>query len=286
MRHYKLLVCLLPKHTGFQGPEPDLLLVHGPVRCLLGFPAWRMLYTDIINGCQLGYKSLGQDSCQILMKKTCHHSEVSGLFDILGGVTVTMYFCWHMRWTGVAGDKKGVGHKGVICCFVLAILSYALIFQPSGVSSTPSSSGMVTMVSMGNYGYEFVPMEKSFRLTARGSSGHVDGAINHNLGYFGMDQYQYSLAYSFFDKVRPIDETMEEDRVEDHGSPEIETLPLFPVHCEDIPLWKLIVESDCSDAFVLIQKERIFHNKMLVAVRSWQNKDWTIRFAHIYREGN
>ncbi|KAK7256521.1 hypothetical protein RIF29_29973 [Crotalaria pallida] len=67
-----------------------------------------------------------------------------------------------------------------------------------------------------------------------GSSGHVDGAINHNLGYFGMDQYQYSSAFSFFDNVRPTDETMEEDQVEDHGSPEIQTLPLFPVHCEDI----------------------------------------------------
>ncbi|KAK7252961.1 hypothetical protein RIF29_37290 [Crotalaria pallida] len=110
----------------------------------------------------------------------------------------------------------------------------------TGVSSTPSSSsaGMVTVANMGNYGYGSVPMEKSFRecsiSAAGGSSGHVGGAINHNLGYFGMDQYQYSSAYGFFDKVRPTDETMEEDQVEDHGSPEIQTLPLFPVHCEDI----------------------------------------------------
>ncbi|KAK7266432.1 hypothetical protein RIF29_19076 [Crotalaria pallida] len=35
-------------------------------------------------------------------------------------------------------------------------------------------------------------------------------------------------------KVRSIDETMEEGQVEDRGSPEIQTLYLFPVHYEDI----------------------------------------------------
>lgn len=29
--------------------EPDLMLVYGPVRCHLGFPAWRMRYTEIIH---------------------------------------------------------------------------------------------------------------------------------------------------------------------------------------------------------------------------------------------
>nr|QKZ93424.1 wuschel-like protein [Vuralia turcica] len=106
----------------------------------------------------------------------------------------------------------------------------------AGVSSTSSSSaGMVTMGHMGNYGYGSVPMEKSFRdctISAGGSSGHVGGgAINHNLGYFGADPY--SSAYTFFDKIRPSGETLEEEQVED-GSPEIETLPLFPMHGEDI----------------------------------------------------
>ncbi|OIV94838.1 hypothetical protein TanjilG_22035 [Lupinus angustifolius] len=106
----------------------------------------------------------------------------------------------------------------------------------TGGSSTPSSSaiGMVSMGHMGNYGYGSVPMEKSFRdcsISAGGSSSHVGSAINHNLGYFGMDQY--SSAYTFFDKRRQNEETMEEEQVED-GSNEIQTLPLFPVHCEDI----------------------------------------------------
>lgn len=35
--------------VGCGGPEPDLLLVYGPARCHLGFPAWRMRYTEIIH---------------------------------------------------------------------------------------------------------------------------------------------------------------------------------------------------------------------------------------------
>ncbi|KAK9000662.1 hypothetical protein V6N11_081151 [Hibiscus sabdariffa] len=35
------------KTVGSGGPEPDLLLIYGPARCHLGFPAWRMRYTEI-----------------------------------------------------------------------------------------------------------------------------------------------------------------------------------------------------------------------------------------------
>ncbi|CAN1164324.1 Dehydrodolichyl diphosphate synthase complex subunit NUS1 [Linum perenne] len=35
------------KAVGCMGPEPDLLLVYAPVRCHLGFPAWRTRYTEI-----------------------------------------------------------------------------------------------------------------------------------------------------------------------------------------------------------------------------------------------
>ncbi|XP_020267537.1 dehydrodolichyl diphosphate synthase complex subunit Nus1-like isoform X2 [Asparagus officinalis] len=37
------------KSVGFDGPDPDLLLVYGPARCHLGFPAWRMRYTEIVH---------------------------------------------------------------------------------------------------------------------------------------------------------------------------------------------------------------------------------------------
>jgi len=34
--------------VGSGGPELDLLLVYGPVRCHLGFPSWRLRYTEIM----------------------------------------------------------------------------------------------------------------------------------------------------------------------------------------------------------------------------------------------
>ncbi|KAL3538952.1 hypothetical protein ACH5RR_002318 [Cinchona calisaya] len=34
---------------GSGGPEPDLLLIYGPTRCHLGYPAWRLRYTEIVH---------------------------------------------------------------------------------------------------------------------------------------------------------------------------------------------------------------------------------------------
>ncbi|OVA06111.1 hypothetical protein BVC80_93g17 [Macleaya cordata] len=34
--------------VGCEGAEPNLLLTYGSVRCHLGFPAWRMRYTEIV----------------------------------------------------------------------------------------------------------------------------------------------------------------------------------------------------------------------------------------------
>ncbi|XP_073146795.1 uncharacterized protein [Henckelia pumila] len=33
---------------GYGGSEPDLMLIYGPARCHLGFPAWRIRYTEIV----------------------------------------------------------------------------------------------------------------------------------------------------------------------------------------------------------------------------------------------
>ncbi|KAK7309350.1 hypothetical protein RJT34_06003 [Clitoria ternatea] len=105
----------------------------------------------------------------------------------------------------------------------------------TGISSASSSSAeMVTMGQMGNYGYGSVPMEKSFRacsISAGGSSGHV--GINHNMGWVGVDPYSSAYA-NLFDKIRPNEETLEEEEDEDEGGAEIETLPLFPMHNKDI----------------------------------------------------
>ncbi|TKY70476.1 WUSCHEL protein [Spatholobus suberectus] len=102
----------------------------------------------------------------------------------------------------------------------------------TGISSASSSAEMVTVGQMGNYGYGSVHMEKSFRdcsISAGGSSGHV--GTNHNLGWVGVDAYSSAYA-NFFDKIRPTEETLEEE--EEDGAAGIETLPLFPMHGEDI----------------------------------------------------
>ncbi|RDY10637.1 Dehydrodolichyl diphosphate synthase complex subunit NUS1 [Mucuna pruriens] len=45
--------------VGSKGPEPDLLLVYGPVRSHLGFPAWRIHYTEIIHMGSLNFVTYG-----------------------------------------------------------------------------------------------------------------------------------------------------------------------------------------------------------------------------------
>ncbi|KAK8471820.1 hypothetical protein PHAVU_002G041200 [Phaseolus vulgaris] len=45
--------------VGSKGPEPDLLLVYGPVRSHLGFPAWRLRYTEIVHMGSLNFMTYG-----------------------------------------------------------------------------------------------------------------------------------------------------------------------------------------------------------------------------------
>ncbi|KAG7035144.1 Dehydrodolichyl diphosphate synthase complex subunit nus1 [Cucurbita argyrosperma subsp. argyrosperma] len=47
------------KAVGCGGPDPDLILVYGPSRCHLGFPAWRIRYTEIIHMGPLKSKKYG-----------------------------------------------------------------------------------------------------------------------------------------------------------------------------------------------------------------------------------
>lgn len=43
-----LIVSIILVKSGYGVPEPDLMLIYGPVRCHLGFPAWRLRYTEIV----------------------------------------------------------------------------------------------------------------------------------------------------------------------------------------------------------------------------------------------
>ncbi|KAJ1408798.1 Homeobox-like domain superfamily [Sesbania bispinosa] len=115
--------------------------------------------------------------------------------------------------------------------------------SPTGISPVASSSSaeMVTMGQIGNYGmllfHEYDPSSQTSCIhdcsisAGGGSSGHVGSGINHNLGWVGVDPYSSAYA-NLFDKIRPSDEILEEEQ--ENGSPEIETLPLFPMHGEDI----------------------------------------------------
>ncbi|XP_068307105.1 protein WUSCHEL-like [Pyrus communis] len=123
--------------------------------------------------------------------------------------------------------------------------------SPAGFSSASSSSVGVNVsagAQMGNYGYGSMAMEKSFRdcsLSSGGSTstGHVGGSnynnFNHNPGWVGVDPY--SSPYTIFDKKSPSKQVFgdqenmtEEEYYNQQASPEIETLPLFPMHGEDI----------------------------------------------------
>ncbi|XP_045814051.1 protein WUSCHEL [Trifolium pratense] len=108
----------------------------------------------------------------------------------------------------------------------------------SGLSTASCSSAeMATVGQIGNYGYGTVPMEKSFRectISAGCSSSKVGSTINNHLGWIGhhVDPYSSSTNYAnLFGKLKSNEEIMEEDEEQEH---EIETLPLFPMHGEDI----------------------------------------------------
>ncbi|XP_074590589.1 uncharacterized protein LOC141846442 [Curcuma longa] len=47
------------KAIGYNGPDPELLLVYGPARCHLGFPPWRLRYTEIIHMGSLRFLNYG-----------------------------------------------------------------------------------------------------------------------------------------------------------------------------------------------------------------------------------
>ncbi|XAR73781.1 hypothetical protein NMG60_11007867 [Bertholletia excelsa] len=92
-------------------------------------------------------------------------------------------------------------------------------------SSSSSSPGVVAVGQIGSYGYGSVTVEKSFRDCTISA-----GPVSHSF-WVGADPYAPS--YSFFDKRSTKEETAEEE-AEDQQAPELETLPLFPMHGEDV----------------------------------------------------
>nr|QBR99575.1 WUSCHEL-like protein [Chrysanthemum x morifolium] len=99
-----------------------------------------------------------------------------------------------------------------------------------GVGSSSSSQGMMTV----GCGYGSVAMEKSFRecsISPPGENRATEG-IGRN---FGSRSRVGVGSFSFFDKIKPkrfeiVENNREDEDQEGKNSPEIETLPLFPIH--------------------------------------------------------
>ncbi|XVF18017.1 hypothetical protein REPUB_Repub10bG0175100 [Reevesia pubescens] len=115
--------------------------------------------------------------------------------------------------------------------------------SPGYSPSSPSSTGVLTVGQIGNYGYGSMTMEKSFRdcsISACGSSTGGSNTLSHNFGWVGIDPAYSSSSYTFFDQKKFIDGILEEEHEDDdeeeavHVAQHIETLPLFPMHGEDI----------------------------------------------------
>ncbi|KAJ4837643.1 hypothetical protein Tsubulata_032326, partial [Turnera subulata] len=101
--------------------------------------------------------------------------------------------------------------------------------NPGFASASSSSAGMVTVGQMGTCGLGSVTMEKSFKncsisATANSSVGHKNGS------WVGIDPYGYTLC----DRRKTKGGEEDEETEEEDATPGIETLPLFPMHRENI----------------------------------------------------
>ncbi|KAH1047771.1 hypothetical protein Golax_021295 [Gossypium laxum] len=110
---------------------------------------------------------------------------------------------------------------------------------PGYAPSSPPSTGVLTVGQIGHYGYGSMTMEKSFRDCSISACGSSSGGASHNFGWVGMDPAYTTSSYAFFDKKKLFGEEQEgdEEEEEEEGAavaPHIETLPLFPMHGEDI----------------------------------------------------
>ncbi|XP_038883674.1 protein WUSCHEL isoform X2 [Benincasa hispida] len=99
-------------------------------------------------------------------------------------------------------------------------------------NKAPSSSVMVAVGHMGNYGYGSPTFDNSFRECSISSGGgsSVVGYRSHNMGsWIGVDPYSSPTAAAaaganVFEKTKYVEESMEDE------DQDIETLPLFPIH--------------------------------------------------------
>ncbi|KAL1569739.1 protein WUSCHEL [Salvia divinorum] len=96
--------------------------------------------------------------------------------------------------------------------------------NPGNFASSASSAG--GLLNVGSYGYGSAAMEKSFRECSITPSANVGG---QNFAWIGVDPYP--SPYPFLEMKSSInDQTLQMAEGEEEEAPEIETLPLFPMH--------------------------------------------------------
>ncbi|CDP01908.1 unnamed protein product [Coffea canephora] len=111
---------------------------------------------------------------------------------------------------------------------------------PNITSGAPSSSasvgGLHAAGQVGNYGYGSFAMEKSFRDCSISPSGKASGSMFQNFSWAGAGAgaEPYPSPYQFLEKKTCFVETLDDQEQEEEPVPELETLPLFPMHGEDV----------------------------------------------------
>ncbi|XP_073158251.1 protein WUSCHEL isoform X2 [Henckelia pumila] len=102
-------------------------------------------------------------------------------------------------------------------------------------SSVPSAPGLINVASVGNFGIGSFAVEKSFRDCSITPNPNTCGSMSQNFTWIGVDPC--SATYPFLEKkncsyinadLQTLE--MEEEEEGEDVAPEIETLPLFPIH--------------------------------------------------------
>ncbi|CAN4078755.1 unnamed protein product [Withania somnifera] len=116
--------------------------------------------------------------------------------------------------------------------------------------SSASSHGVLAVGQTGNYGYGTLAMEKRFRDCSISPGGNSNGSMNHqNFTWVGVDPYMTCpTTYPFLEKTnKHYEETLDEEQEEENykrSSSGLETLPLFPMHEENM------ISSLCSSSSI------------------------------------
>nr|Q8LL11.1 RecName: Full=Protein WUSCHEL; AltName: Full=PhWUS; AltName: Full=Protein TERMINATOR [Petunia x hybrida]AAM90847.1 wuschel protein [Petunia x hybrida] len=123
-----------------------------------------------------------------------------------------------------------------------------------------SSHGVLAVGQNGNHGYGALAMEKSFRDCSISPGSSMSHHHHQNFAWAGVDPYSSTTTYPFLEKTKHFEnETLEADEEQQEEDQEnyyyqrttsaIETLPLFPMHEENISSFCNLKHQESSGGF-------------------------------------